>query len=146
MQDVEAHTVELLLQYLYGCLKSDLTLPELVALFQASDKYALIILNQQCTRLLKAFISFDSIFELADLAQLHNCPGLLQACLQYVDSLQELEGILGSDTCTQVRNDLRLRDLHHQSEEHKQKAFMDRQHSANCLSVGAQYANHRSTM
>ena len=81
MNDVEAGTVELLLQYMYGCLQQpDLTLPEVVALFQASDKYALASLHQQCTRLLTAHISFDNIFQLADLAQLHHCPSLLQVC------------------------------------------------------------------
>lgn len=79
MNDVEAQTVELLLQFIYGCLQQpDLTLPEVVALFQASDKYALASLHQQCTRLLTTHISFDNIFQLADLAQLHQCPSLLQ--------------------------------------------------------------------
>ena len=31
--------------------------------------------------------------------------------MQYLDSLQELEGILGSDTCSKMRNDPRLRVL-----------------------------------
>lgn len=31
--------------------------------------------------------------------------------MQYLDSLQELEGILGSDTCSQMRNDPRLHAL-----------------------------------
>ena len=35
----------------------------------------------------------------------------LQACMQYMDSLQEFEGILGSDTCSQSRNDLRIQAL-----------------------------------
>ena len=35
----------------------------------------------------------------------------LQACMQYMDSLQELEGILGSDTCSQLRNDPRIQAL-----------------------------------
>lgn len=79
MSDVAAETVELLLQFIYGCLQQhDLTLPEAVALFQASDKYALASLHHQCTRLLTAHISFGNIFQLADLAQLHNCPSLLQ--------------------------------------------------------------------
>lgn len=78
MKDIQAGTVELLLQYMYGCLQPGLTLPEVVALFQASDQYAVGSLHQQCTRLLTAHISFDSIFELADLAQLHHCPSLLQ--------------------------------------------------------------------
>ena len=79
MTDVAAETVELLLQFIYGCLQQpDLTLPEVVALFQASDKYALPSLHHQCTRLLTAHISFGNIFQLADLAQLHNCPSLLQ--------------------------------------------------------------------
>ena len=78
MKDINVGTVELLLQYMYGCLQPDVTLPEIVALFQASDQYAIASLHQQCTRLLTAHISFDSIFELADLAQLHHCPSLLQ--------------------------------------------------------------------
>ena len=78
MNDVEAHTVELLLQYVYGFLKPDLTLAETMALFEASDKYAMTILNQQCTRLLKSLISFDNVFELADVAQLHQSASLLQ--------------------------------------------------------------------
>lgn len=78
MTDVAAETVELLLQFIYGCLQPGLTLPEVVALFQASDKYALASLHHQCTRLLTAHISFGNIFQLADLAQLHNCPSLLQ--------------------------------------------------------------------
>ena len=79
MNDVEVETVELLLQFIYGCLQqADLALPEVVALFQASDKYALASLHQQCTRLLTAHISFDTIFQLADLAKLHQCSSLLQ--------------------------------------------------------------------
>lgn len=35
----------------------------------------------------------------------------LQACVQYMDSLQELEGILGSDTCSHLRNDPRLHSV-----------------------------------
>lgn len=35
----------------------------------------------------------------------------MQACTQYLDSLQELEGILGSDTCSKMRNDPRLHAL-----------------------------------
>ena len=75
---MEAQTVELMLQYIYGCMKSELDLPEVMALFEASDKYAIISLHEQCTRLLKALISFDNIFDLVDLAQLHQSPGLLQ--------------------------------------------------------------------
>lgn len=79
MTDVAAEIVELLLQFIYGCLQQpNLTLPEVVALFEASDKYALASLHHQCTRLLTAHISFGNIFQLADLAQLHNCPRLLQ--------------------------------------------------------------------
>lgn len=79
MKDVEAGTVELLLQFIYGCLhQPDLTLPEVAALFQASDKYALASLHQQCARLLASHISYDNIFQLADLAQLHQCASLLQ--------------------------------------------------------------------
>lgn len=76
---MEVGTVELLLQFIYGCLhQPDLTLPEVAALFQASDKYALASLHQQCARLLTSHISYDNIFQLADLAQLHQCPSLLQ--------------------------------------------------------------------
>ncbi|KAL3143280.1 hypothetical protein ABBQ38_002123 [Trebouxia sp. C0009 RCD-2024] len=138
MTDVAAETVELLLQFIYGCLQPGLTLPEVVALFQASDKYALASLHHQCTRLLTAHISFGNIFQLADLAQLHNCPSLLQACLDYVESLQELEGILGSDTCSQIRNDSRLTDLLLSRQSQKvspEELSMERQHSASCLSV-----------
>ena len=78
MNDVAASTVEMLLQYVYGCLKPELTLAEAVAMFEASDMYALTGLHQQCTRLLKALISFDNVFDLAELAQLHDCPALLQ--------------------------------------------------------------------
>lgn len=78
MSGVAAHTVEMVLQYVYGCLPPDLTLAEAVALFEASDMYALSGLHQQCTRLLKALISFDNVFDLAELAQLHDCPSLLQ--------------------------------------------------------------------
>ena len=78
MNDVAASTVEMLLQYVYGCLKPELTLAEAVALFEASDMYALTSLHQQCMRLLKALISFDNVFDLAELAQLHDCPTLLQ--------------------------------------------------------------------
>ena len=72
----------------------------------------------------------------------------LQACLQYVDSLQELEGILGSDTCSQIRNDPRLKDLllHHQSEKHKGKMLMDRQHSANSPCASPRGRQSRSTI
>ena len=87
MNDIQAETVELLLQFIYGCLQPDLSLPEVVALFQASDKYAIASLHLQCTRLLTAHISFDNIFELADLAQLHECTSLLQVsslCYQYM--------------------------------------------------------------
>ena len=69
-----------------------------------------------------------------------------QACLQYVDSLQELEGIVGSDVCSQLRNDTRLRNLHQLSEHRKEKAVMDRQHSATCLSVAANVRQFRSTV
>lgn len=137
MNDVAVSTVELLLQFVYGCLKPELTLAEAVAMFEASDMYALTGLHQQCTRLLKALISFDNVFDLAELAQLHDCPTLLQACLQYVDSLQELEGIVGSDVCSQVRNDPRLTDLYHYSQHHKERTLMHRQHSANCPSIAA---------
>ena len=78
MNDVAVSTVELLLQFVYGCLKPELTLAEAVAMFEASDMYALTGLHQQCTRLLKALISFDNVFDLAELAQLHDCPTLLQ--------------------------------------------------------------------
>lgn len=79
MNDVEAGTVELLLQFIYGCLhQPDLTMPEVAALFQASDKYALASLHRQCTRLLMSHVSYDNILQLADLAQLHQCPSLLQ--------------------------------------------------------------------
>lgn len=78
MSGVAAHTVEMVLQYVYGCLPPDLTLAEAVALFEASDMYVLSGLHQQCTRLLKALISFDNVFDLAELAQLHDCPSLLQ--------------------------------------------------------------------
>ncbi|DBB17399.1 TPA: hypothetical protein ACH3X3_014431 [Trebouxia sp. C0006] len=145
MNDVAASTVEMLLQYVYGCLKPELTLAEAVAMFEASDMYALTGLHQQCTRLLKALISFDNVFDLAELAQLHDCPALLQACLQYVDSLQELEGIVGSDVCSQMRNDTRLRDLYHYSQHRKERAFMHRQHSANCPSIAESPRHFRST-
>ncbi len=79
MTDVAADTVELLLQFIYGCRQQhNLTLSQVVALFQASDKYALVSLHHQCTRLLTAHISFGNIFQLADLAQLHNCHSLSQ--------------------------------------------------------------------
>lgn len=70
----------------------------------------------------------------------------MQACLQYVDSLQELEGIVGSDVCSQLRNDTRLRNLHHFSDHRKEKAVMDRQHSASCPSVAADVRQVRSTV
>ena len=69
----------------------------------------------------------------------------VQACLQYVDSLQELEGIVGSDVCSQMRNDTRLRDLYHYSQHRKERAFMHRQHSANCPSIAESPRHFRST-
>lgn len=95
MSDVAAETVELLLQFIYGCLQQhDLTLPEAVALFQA--------------------------------------------CLDYIESLQELEGILGSDTCSKIRNDPRLTNLllsHQSGNIGPDEVSMERQHSASTLSV-----------
>ena len=84
MNDVEAHTVELLLQYMYGCLQPDLSLGEAVALFEASDMYAMASLHRQCARLLKSLITFHNVFELADVARLHNCPSLLQVRLPVI--------------------------------------------------------------
>lgn len=78
MDDVSPEAAELLLQYMYGCPQADLDLPSAVALFQASDKYAMSSLHQQCTRLLKSLITFDNIFDLAELAQLHHSSELLQ--------------------------------------------------------------------
>ena len=75
---MEAQAVELMLQYMYGCMKPEISLVEVMALFEASDKYAITSLHQQCTRLLKALISFDNIFDLVDLAQLHQSASLLQ--------------------------------------------------------------------
>lgn len=63
MNDVAASTVEMLLQYVYGCLKPEPTLAEAVAMFEASDMYALTSLHQQCICLLIALISFDNVFD-----------------------------------------------------------------------------------
>ena len=78
MDDMDPKAAELLLQYMYGCPHAGLDLPSAVALFQASDKYAMSSLHQQCTRLLKSLITFDNIFDLAELAQLHHSSQLLQ--------------------------------------------------------------------
>ena len=78
MDDMEPEAAELLLQYIYGCLKPELSLAAAVALFRASDKYAMSSLHQQCTRLLKGLITFDNLFDLAELAQLHHSSELLQ--------------------------------------------------------------------
>ena len=64
------------------------------------------------------------------------CP--LQACLDYMESLQELEGILGSDTCSQIRNDPRITNLLLTQQAGKlssEKLTMERQHSASCSSA-----------
>lgn len=132
MNDVEAGTVELLLQFIYGCLQQpDLTLPEVVTLFQASDKYALASLHQQCTRLLTAHISFDNIFQLADLAQLHHCSSLLQvhhAAMPAWCSISSAAGVnsllavcsnsmhLSCDSCARISH-TRYCDCHQSEEE-----------------------------
>lgn len=68
------------------------------------------------------------------------CTGIccLQACLDYIESLQELEGILGSDTCSKIRNDPRLTNLllsHQSGNIGPDEVSMERQHSASTLSV-----------
>lgn len=73
----------------------------------------------------------------------------LQACLDYVESLQELEGILGSDTCSQIRNDPRLKHLllgHQTGELGSEKLSMGRQRSASCACAAVEERPHRSTI
>lgn len=78
LEDMDTEAAELLLQYIYGCLRPQLSLTAAVALFRASDKYAMSSLHQQCTRLLKSLITFDNLLDLAELAQLHHSIDLLQ--------------------------------------------------------------------
>ena len=75
---MDPEAAQLLLQYMYGSPREDMDLASAVALFRASDKYAMSSLHQQCTRLLKSLITFDNIFDLAELAQLHCSSQLLQ--------------------------------------------------------------------
>lgn len=93
MDDIDAEAAELLLQYIYGCLKPELTVAAAVALFRASDKYAMSSLHQQCTRLLQSLITFDNLCDLAELAELHHSTELLQV------------GILFKTQCTRSTPD-----------------------------------------
>lgn len=76
MNDFSAHTVRLLLDLLYGATKPRLTLAEAVALFKVSDKYSVMGLHQQCTRVLKLMLSLSNMHQLQRLADRHHCSQL----------------------------------------------------------------------
>lgn len=81
MDDMGAEAVQLLLLWVYGQPLTDPSLTVAVALFQASDKYAIASLHLQCTRLLKGMLTYHNLYQLADLAQLHHSDDLLQVKL-----------------------------------------------------------------
>lgn len=68
MYDMTADTMGLLLDFLYGAPKPSLTFEEAADLFVVSDQYAIMELHLQCTRILKAMITMETVCMLTRLA------------------------------------------------------------------------------
>ena len=78
LSQVTAETVDLMLDWLYGAFQASLSLPQIVALFQASHMFAITQLEAQCVEALKVFMSSQTCLQLADLAIEHHCPTLIE--------------------------------------------------------------------
>ena len=68
LTDMTPQTVDLLLDWMYDTFNGPLTLPQAVSLFQAAHQFDIPELQQHCERAMKAFVSFDTCLDLADLA------------------------------------------------------------------------------
>ncbi len=78
LSQVTAETVDLMLDWLYGAFQASLSLPQIVALFQASHMFAITQLEAQCVEALKVFMSNHTCLQLVNLAIEHHCPTLTE--------------------------------------------------------------------
>ena len=72
IDDLDAETVSLMLQYIYGDLPSQLSVWSTVLLYLAADKYQLGSLLFQCREALALTISLENCFDVARLADAHS--------------------------------------------------------------------------
>ncbi|KAK9814533.1 hypothetical protein WJX72_007447 [[Myrmecia] bisecta] len=104
--------MDLLLRYIYGCLGRHISGAQAFLLFQASDKYAVEECQAHCVRVLKANITVQSVFDVAQLAYMHQCDELLEACVGFAATVNDLAVILGSETSQRLLDDSRMQILH----------------------------------
>eukprot|EP00891_Asterochloris_glomerata_P009747 jgi/Astpho2/9747/Aster-x1605 len=84
IDDLDAETVELMLQYIYGALPHQLSVWSTVLLYLAADKYQLGSLLFQCREALALTVSLENCFDLARLADAHTDGELEQACAAFL--------------------------------------------------------------
>ena len=83
IDDLDAETVSLMLQYIYGDLPRQLSVWSTVLLYLAADKYQLGSLLFQCREALALTVSLENCFDVARLADAHTDSELEQVWTCY---------------------------------------------------------------
>ncbi len=82
LADVTAEAVSLMLDFLYGGFTASLTFSQAKALFQASHKYEIKELQEQCERALQALISVEVFDQMVEVATQCNCAVLIEVSVK----------------------------------------------------------------
>ncbi len=85
---MSASTMGLLLDFIYGAFKPKVTLAEAVDLFIVSNKYAVLELHLQCTRILKNMINEETV-----------CALMRLACDHYSSELEQVTACAHAFAC-----------------------------------------------
>ncbi|CAN6288196.1 unnamed protein product [Urochloa humidicola] len=101
IHDMEAEVFSALLTFMYTDTFPEMKGQEESAMAQnllvAADRYFLERLKLICQDKLSKHIDTDSAVTILALAEQHNCPGLKEACLQFVRSLKHLDAVMETD-------------------------------------------------
>ncbi|GAX74203.1 hypothetical protein CEUSTIGMA_g1652.t1 [Chlamydomonas eustigma] len=96
VSDVQPQIMEIMLQYIYGCLEA---VPQDLAmqLFSASDRYGLTQLREVCFQVLLKEMALDNVTGCVLLADRHQHEGLLKACVSFAGkSYSQMQQVLSS--------------------------------------------------
>ncbi|CAN6299408.1 unnamed protein product [Urochloa humidicola] len=101
IHDMDAEVFSALLTFMYTDTFPEMKGQEEYAMVQnllvAADMYFLERLKLICEDKLSKHIDTDSAVTILALAEQHNCPGLKEACLQFVRSSKHLDAVMETD-------------------------------------------------